>query len=121
MIFNLFAEALHWILESQLGWEFVSHYLDDFIIIIQELDFSSIDKRTLQFITLTDLLGIPRNDVKDELGQRVIVLGYLLDTNTFEILILDDKLTKICNALAEALQKDSITLHEIQVIAGLLS
>jgi hypothetical protein len=121
LIFNLFAEALHWILESQLGWEFVSHYLDDIIITIRELDFTSISEAASKFVTLTNLLGIPRNDAKDECGQRIIVLGYLLDTNTFEISIPDEKLQKIRNTITEALQKDSMTLREIQVIAGLLS
>jgi hypothetical protein len=32
-IFNLFAEVFHWILQSWLGWKFLSHYLDDFICI----------------------------------------------------------------------------------------
>jgi hypothetical protein len=74
-----------------------------------------------QFITLTDLLGIPRNDEKDEYGQRTLVLGYLLDTNTFEILIPDEKIIKIRNAIDDALQKHVMTLREVQVIAGLLS
>ena len=103
LIFNLFAEALYWILESQLGWEFVSHYLDDIIIVIQELDCASIDETSSKFITLTNLLGIPRNDAKNECGRRIIVLGYLLDTNTFEMHILNEKLTKIRNTITEAL------------------
>ena len=110
IIFNLFAEALHWILESQLGWELVSHYLDDIIIVIRELDFSSIDKMTSEFITLTDLLGIPCNDVKNEYGQKVSVLRYLLNTNTFEMSIPNDKITKIRNAIDNALRKQIITL-----------
>ena len=57
----------------------------------------------LKFITLTDLLGIPRNDAKDECGQRISVLGYLLDTNTFEMSIPDEKIIKIRNAIDNAL------------------
>jgi hypothetical protein len=56
-----------------------------------------------KFITLTDLLGIPRNDAKDEYGQRILVLRYLLNTNTFKISILDEKITKIRNAINNAL------------------
>ena len=56
-----------------------------------------------QFITLTDLLNIPRNDEKDECGQRTLVLRYLLDTNTFEMLIPDEKIIKIRNAIDDAL------------------
>jgi hypothetical protein len=58
---------------------------------------------TLAFITLTDLLGIPRNNAKDECGQRVSVLRYLLNTKTFEISIPDEKITKIRNTIDDAL------------------
>jgi len=33
-LFNLFAEGLHWILQSWLQWDLLDHYLDDFILII---------------------------------------------------------------------------------------
>ena len=66
-----------------------------------------------QFITLTDLLDIPRNDEKDEYGQRTLVLGYLLDMNTFEMLIPDEKIIKIRNAIDDALQKHVMTLREV--------
>jgi hypothetical protein len=56
-----------------------------------------------KFITLTNLLGILYNDVKDECGQRILVLRYFLDINTFEISILDEKITKIYNAIDNAL------------------
>ena len=56
-----------------------------------------------KFITLTDLLDIPRNDAKDEYGQRISVLRYFLDTNTFEMSIPDEKITKIRNAIDNAL------------------
>jgi hypothetical protein len=57
----------------------------------------------LKFITLIDLLGIPCNDAKDEYGQRILVLRYLLNTNTFEISIPDEKITKIYNAIDNTL------------------
>ena len=57
----------------------------------------------LKFITLTDLLDIPRNDIKDEYGQRISVLKYLLNINTFEMSIPDEKIIKIRNAIDNAL------------------
>jgi len=56
-----------------------------------------------KFITLTDLLSIPRNDVKDEYGQKISVLKYLLNTNTFKMSIPDEKIIKIRNAIDNAL------------------
>jgi len=58
---------------------------------------------TSEFITLTDLLSIPRNNVKNEYGQKVSVLKYLLNTNTFEMSISNDKIIKIRNAINNAL------------------
>jgi hypothetical protein len=57
----------------------------------------------LKFIILTDLLGIPCNNAKDEYGQRILVLRYLLNTNTFEMSIPNKKITKIRNAINNAL------------------
>jgi hypothetical protein len=62
-----------------------------------------INKMALKFITLTDLLDIPRNDIKDEYGQRISVLRYLLNINTFEMSIPDEKIIKIRNAIDNAL------------------
>ena len=39
---------------------------DDIIIVIQELDYAFIDETSLKFITLTNLLGIPCNNTKNE-------------------------------------------------------
>jgi hypothetical protein len=88
--------------------------------VIQELDFNLVKEMASQFVTLTDLLGIPRNDRKDDFGQRVLVLGYLLDTHTFEISIPNTKLATILDALTTVLKKSSMTLYELQVITGLL-
>jgi hypothetical protein len=65
---------------------------------------------TLEFITLTDLLSIPRNDAKNEYGQKVSMLKYLLNINTFEMSIFNNKITKIRNAIDNALRKQIITL-----------
>jgi hypothetical protein len=57
----------------------------------------------LKFIILMDLLDIPYNDAKDECGQRILVLRYLLNTNTFKMSISDKKIIKIRNAINNAL------------------
>jgi hypothetical protein len=57
----------------------------------------------LEFITLTDLLGIPYNNAKDEYRQKILILKYLLDINIFEISILDEKIIKIRYIIDDAL------------------
>jgi hypothetical protein len=75
-IFNLFVEGLHWILQSWLGWDLLSHFLDDFILVIPNslsLDAMIQSIYIGQLITISrslisDLLGIPRKDSKDMYG-----------------------------------------------------
>ena len=61
-IFNLFAEALHWMLESWLGWKLVKHYLDDTITAIQVQEASPARLAEIRqgYIDLTDILGLAR-------------------------------------------------------------
>jgi hypothetical protein len=62
-IFNLFAEGFHWILQSYLNWEFLAHYLDDFINVIpHDLARQAAAKAvTSGSISLVDMqsLGVP--------------------------------------------------------------
>ncbi|KAJ5215290.1 uncharacterized protein N7498_001697 [Penicillium cinerascens] len=75
-LFNLFAEALHWILQCLLPLFYINHYLDDFIVITQSPlvpdptgPFDEVYNR------VTDYLRIPRNTKKDRQGTCAIVLG----------------------------------------------
>jgi Reverse transcriptase (RNA-dependent DNA polymerase) len=122
-IFNLFAEGFHWTLQSYLNWDLLVHYLDDFIRAIP-YDLATPDylaQQSQDYRILTDLLGIPRNDKKDELGQTVSVLGYLIDTNKMEARLPIDKLERARQAAAKAITADSISLIDIQSLAGFLS
>jgi hypothetical protein len=56
-----------------------------------------------KFIILIDLLGIPYNNIKDKYRQRILILRYLLNINTFEISILDKKIIKIRNTINNTL------------------
>ena len=119
---NLFAEGFHWILQSWLGWDLLSHYLDDFISVIPSspsLD-ATIQSMTADYIEVTDLLGIPRKDSKDICGTVLPVLGYEVDTSTFTLRVPDDKLVEARDAAAQSLSKTSLSLSEAQSLAGFL-
>ena len=121
-IFNLFAEGFHWILQSWLGWDLLSHYLDDFISVVPNspsLD-ATIQSMTADYIEVTDLLGIPRKDSKDICGTVLPVLGHEVDTNMFTLKVPDDKLVEAQDAAAQALSKASLSLSEAQSLAGFL-
>ena len=56
-IFNYFSEALHWVLETQHGWD-VTHYLDDFLIVFPPN--SDISLPSLQFDQTLTTFGLQK-------------------------------------------------------------
>ena len=122
-LFNLFAEAFHWMIESHLHWKHLRHYLDDFISII-EAQLATPERLAANhegYNALTDCLGIPRNDAKDCTGTVCTVLGIEIDTNTFEARLPKEKLDQAITATMEALMQQSISLHDAQSLTGFLS
>lgn len=122
-IFNLFAEALHWILLSWLELQFLFHYLDDFIHIIPKAQATPAYLYQLDegYILITDLLGILRKDTKNESSALGNVLGYLIDTDCFILSVPPKKVSQVGNLTTLALQEKSLSLQEAQVLAGFLS
>lgn len=122
-IFNLFAEAFHWILKSYLCWEFLAHYLDDFIQILPMSDTISaqLSSDNDNYRLVTDCLGIPRNESKYRAGTSIPVFGLIIDTNHFIARVPKDKLDRIKLGTAMALSKSSVSRHEIESLSGLLS
>lgn len=122
-IFNLFAEALHWMLHSYLGWTNLEHYLDDFIrVLASELATEQrLKEDNRAYCLLTDCLGVPRQDAKDVHGTVVIVFGLEVDTNLFIVRVPADKLARASQATSKALSQSSLTLKEIQSLTGFLS
>lgn len=104
-----------------MGWELVFHYLDDIIHIFSLRFAHMIQQKAKDYIKLTDLLGVPRNDSKDAVGQVVPVFGYIIDSLLFEMRIPQGKLETILQLVDLHLSKRGATLHEIQVLAGYLS
>jgi hypothetical protein len=86
----------------------------------QELSFLR-DSKARDYIILTDLLGVPRNNKKDVIGQTVIVIGYTLDILLFELRILEEKLNIIRSLLINVLRRRSLRLWDVQVLAGYLA
>jgi hypothetical protein len=121
-LFNLFAEGFHWILESWLQWN-VFHYLDDFIRIIHKDVATSemLAQSEQDYHRLTALLGIPENNSKDVTGTIVTVLGIEIDTNMLVARLPTDKLAKARDLTSHALRKASLSLVELQSLAGFLA
>jgi hypothetical protein len=118
-LFNMFAEALHWVIEARIQDVEVLHYLDDFLF------FSPPGRDTPPlaelWISLTDYLGIPRNDDKDRQGQVVEALGIEIDTLKLEARLSASKLEKARTGAEKLLRSGWASLSEMQEIAGFLA
>lgn len=121
-IFNLFAEALHWLIVSFLRWV-VCHYLDDFVAIfkVRIATPERMKTKAKAYIWLTDLLGIPQNDSKDREGTEVVVFGIEVNTSTFTARLPQEKLQKAIRATAKILEQKSVSFIDIQSPVGFLS
>ena len=108
-LFNLFAEALHWMMVSYLHWTLVCHYLDDFIYIIPASEVSSqrLHLDIKAYNELMALLGMPNNGAKEEQGTVVIVFGIEIDTVNLIARLPQDKLEKVRDATSAALASKS--------------
>jgi len=107
-------------LQSWLHWNLIQHYLDDFITIIPAALAHTIPQMETDYIAITDILGIPRNDKKNQSGSIISVLGLEIDTNLFTLRVPEDKMERAFKATSQALQQESITLKEIEALAGFL-
>ncbi|EED11627.1 conserved hypothetical protein [Talaromyces stipitatus ATCC 10500] len=121
-LFNLFAEALHWVLQCLLPTFYINHYLDDFIAVTHSPSMSNpagaFDK---VYHTVTDYLGIPRNNRKDEQGTCVIVLGIQIDSIAMEARLPQEKLCRATLDAAAALNATSLSLKQVESLTGLLA
>jgi hypothetical protein len=119
VLFNLFAEALYWLLELHLQHE-LDHYLNDFIFILKSGHLIAVVRR--ECLYLTTALGIPRNDGKDNEGTVIEVLGIIVDSEKMEARLLVKKVER-----TKALINDMFLHHrgasfaEIERLGGLLS
>ena len=122
-IFNLFAEAFHWILESYLRWEFLAHYLDNFIQILRSSAgvLRQLEEDNVAYSLVTDCLGIPRNESKYQAGTSIPVFGLIIDTDNFIVKVPQEKLDRIKTQTAAILSNHSVSRCEIESLTGLLS
>ncbi|KAI3095133.1 hypothetical protein CBS147333_9859 [Penicillium roqueforti] len=121
-IFNLFAEALHWILQCLLPIFYINHYLDDFIAITRSSSLSDLMGSFDEVYNgVTDYLRIPRNTKKDQQGTCVTVLGIQIDSIAIEARLPPDKLCRATLDAAAALSAASLSLKQTERLTGSLA
>jgi hypothetical protein len=121
-IFNLFAEAFHWILQSYLRIQHILHYLDDFIFALPALETIPAEIKVFDkaYGELTDTLGIPRAEKKDATGTCITVLGIEIDTVQMIARLPSEKLIRAIQATTVALAGSSISLELAEKLGGFL-
>ncbi len=121
-IFNLFTEALHWIIVSFLRCV-ICHYLHDFIAIFKakEASMKRIKAEAKAYIWLIDLLSMARNESKDRESIAIDVFGIEVDTSKFTARLPKEKLEKAKNTSSKILEQKSVRLIDIQLLVKFLS
>lgn len=118
-IFNLFAEALHWILQRKYSW-ILHHYLDDFISFFP----AGTNPRTagIQFQETCDQLGFLVAEDKNVQGTVVDYLGIIIDSETMEARLPPNKKDRVLAEVNRLLkQKSPITRADLQSVLGFLT
>ncbi len=120
-IFNLFAEALHWIIQRHIPAS-LRHYLDDFLPIFAPATPISSAYAAIEWImALGRQLGLEFQDSKTVWPCTALeFLGLELDTDAMEARMPADKLAYLGNLLTSWRQKQSCQLRELQSLIGFL-
>ncbi|KAF5387550.1 hypothetical protein D9757_006561 [Collybiopsis confluens] len=120
-IFNLFAEALHWIVQRHIPAR-LRHYLDDFLLIFPpDFDPSRADASVEWVMSLGANLGLVFQPSKTIWPSQVIeFLGLILDSVHMEARLPSDKLGILRMLLATWASKSTCTLRDAQQLSGFL-
>jgi hypothetical protein len=121
-LFEVFATALQWILQSRFGFRWIVHYLDDF------LGAASADSRALAvaqfqaFLRVCAMLGLSVNiDKIFDPRQVMVFLGIEIDTPNMIIRLPADKMTKLKALLEEFSSLTQCSVKRLQSLVGHLS
>ena len=117
-IFNLFAEALHWVFETLHEWN-VTHYLDDFLFVFPpNTDITTI---SVQFDDVLAKFGLTKATEKDADGCIVVHLGFEFDSKNMQVRLPLNKKQRALNAVNALLSSPTVTHAMLETTLGFLS
>lgn len=116
-IFNMFSEALNWILQRKYSWT-LTHYLDDFLAFFPAG--TDLSNPSTNFKKICDTLGFGIAD-KNEEGCIVSYLGLEIDTIKMEARLPNHKKIRALREVNEILNKKGVTKKELQALLGFLT
>jgi hypothetical protein len=120
-IFNLFAEALHWILQHHLPAR-IRHYLDDFLkVFAPDVPLTTVQQALEWVLALGEQLGLHFQPLK-VCGPSTVLefLGIELDTVQLEARLPLEKLSYLKEMLTSWTCRTHTTLRDIQELTGFL-
>lgn len=118
-IFECFSTALEWVAKVKLGVTAMIHVIDDFLIVSDSADKCNQD--LMAFVDLCKEIGVPLAPDKT-VGPSTSIpfLGIILDTVNQEARLPQDKLDKARALLMTFLDRQKVTLKELQQLLGFL-
>jgi hypothetical protein len=122
-IFNLFASALEWILQTQQCWDHTLHYLNDFLAIFPHSAIVS-DEPNRYEGDLSQLCNDLRFRVKEENneeGHSIRFLGKEFDTKAMEARLPHDKHDKATALVNSTIAQHPVTHRSLEMTMGFLS
>lgn len=123
-IFERVATVLQWIVTSETGWKWISHYLDDFPMLAKSRE--GLLQQIQKYMQLMQKIGMPVAEEKT-LGptQFLEYLGLLMNLIELTLSITDEKriknLEKIDKMIQTFYDRKSTTVKDIQKLAGSLN
>ena len=119
-LWELYAAALHFFFERELGVPVVIHYIDDFLFVVQLKSEAERCKRAA--LRLCAGLGIPMAEDKTEGPvQCLTFLGIILDTIRLEARLPPEKLADLQQLTEVWRSKSTASVKELQSLAGMLN
>ena len=117
-IFNLFAEALHWVFETLHEWN-VTHYLDDFLFVFPpHTDISTV---SAQFNDVLAKFGLTKTTEKDSDGCVVVHLGFEFDSEMMQVRLPPNKKQRVLVAIQDLLLASTVTVSMLKMTLSFLS
>jgi ribonuclease HI len=120
-IFDLFASALEWVLQTQLHWQHVLHYLDDFLAVFAAEHAQQAQKFKSDFSQVCSHLGFQLKEEKGEKGLRIRFLGIEIDTEKMEARLPQEKHEKAIALVDSIRERRSVKFKELDAAIGFLS
>src|SRR4030095_14000174 len=110
-IFNLFCEALHWVLDTLHEWN-VTHYLDDFLVVFPPN--TNIGPYSAQFDEVLSTFGLAKAVEKDSEGCIVVHLGFEFDSINMELRLPPHKKQRAIDAVNSLLTPSMVTISMLE-------